>query len=192
MSFDSAQVASGVLGCEGEELHTAVFKHHLRQLLQKATGGSRERGGAESDEGETHTPTGKNLKGQFHPKSEILIFSDQVAISGFLKCIFYLFPSGPRLTAAQCVDGMAAGLYEELFTAVVSLINRYGRLSQAGFTPVVWLIRSNILFLVWFLFLLRLTGKSLIGLFWRLSSIIRIHEGESKQHSSILISYLCS
>ncbi|XP_030292095.1 unconventional myosin-XVIIIb isoform X3 [Sparus aurata] len=81
VSFDSAQVASGVLGCEGEELHTAVFKHHLRQLLQKATGGSRERGGAESDE-------------------------------------------GPRLTAAQCVDGMAAGLYEELFTAVVSLINR--------------------------------------------------------------------
>lgn len=34
-----------------------------------------------------------------------------------------LFP-GPRLTAAQCVEGMAAGLYEELFTAVVSLINR--------------------------------------------------------------------
>ncbi|XP_061590031.1 unconventional myosin-XVIIIb-like isoform X2 [Cololabis saira] len=31
---------------------------------------------------------------------------------------------GPRLTAAQCVNGMAAGLYEELFTAIVSLINR--------------------------------------------------------------------
>ncbi|KAM3600297.1 uncharacterized protein V6R79_021043 [Siganus canaliculatus] len=80
VSFDSAQVASSVLGCEGEELHTAVFKHHLRQLLQKATGGSRERT-AEAEE-------------------------------------------GPRLTAAQCVEGMAAGLYEELFTAVVSLINR--------------------------------------------------------------------
>uniref|UniRef100_UPI003AACADF6 unconventional myosin-XVIIIb-like n=1 Tax=Centroberyx gerrardi TaxID=166262 RepID=UPI003AACADF6 len=82
VSFDSAQVASSVLGCEGEELHTAVFKHHLRQLLQRATGGSRERfSAAESEE-------------------------------------------GPRLTATQCVDGMAAGLYEELFTAVVSLINR--------------------------------------------------------------------
>ncbi|XP_034458601.1 unconventional myosin-XVIIIb-like isoform X1 [Hippoglossus hippoglossus] len=82
VSFDSAQAASSVLGCEGEELHTAVFKHHLRQLLQRATGGSRERNAAaESDE-------------------------------------------GPRLTAAQCVDGMAAGLYEELFTAIVSLINR--------------------------------------------------------------------
>ena len=61
VSFDSAQVASGVLGCEGDELHTAVFKHHLRQLLQRATGGSRERNNAaaaaESEEGETHTHT---------------------------------------------------------------------------------------------------------------------------------------
>ncbi|XP_067339392.1 unconventional myosin-XVIIIb-like isoform X1 [Channa argus] len=82
VNFDSAQVASGVLGCEGEELQTAVFKHHLRQLLQRATGGSRERSpAAEAEE-------------------------------------------GPRLTAAQCVDGMAAGLYEELFAAIVSLINR--------------------------------------------------------------------
>ncbi|KAM4527204.1 unconventional myosin-XVIIIb isoform 2-T2 [Odontesthes bonariensis] len=80
VNFDSAQVASSVLGCEGEELHTAVFKHHLRQLLQKATGGSRERS-SEAEE-------------------------------------------GPRLTATQCVDGMAAGLYEELFTVIVSLINR--------------------------------------------------------------------
>ncbi|XP_044030389.1 LOW QUALITY PROTEIN: unconventional myosin-XVIIIb-like [Siniperca chuatsi] len=80
VNFDSAQVASSVLGCEGDDLHTAVFKHHLRQLLQRATGGSRERNN-ESEE-------------------------------------------GPRLTAAQCVDGMAAGLYEELFTAIVSLINR--------------------------------------------------------------------
>ncbi|XP_034566021.1 unconventional myosin-XVIIIb [Notolabrus celidotus] len=82
VSFDSAQVASGVLGCEGEELQTAVFKHHLRQLLQKATGGSRERNNAAEAE------------------------------------------EGPRLTAVQCVEGMAAGLYEELFTSVVSLINR--------------------------------------------------------------------
>ncbi|XP_072228607.1 LOW QUALITY PROTEIN: unconventional myosin-XVIIIb-like [Leuresthes tenuis] len=80
VNFDSAQVASSVLGCEGEELHTAVFKHHLRQLLQKATGGGRERANDTEE--------------------------------------------GPRLTATQCVDGMAAGLYEELFTVIVSLINR--------------------------------------------------------------------
>uniref|UniRef100_A0A3Q0RQE1 Myosin motor domain-containing protein n=1 Tax=Amphilophus citrinellus TaxID=61819 RepID=A0A3Q0RQE1_AMPCI len=82
VNFESAQVASNVLGCEGDDLHTAVFKHHLRQLLQRATGGSRERNSV--------------------PESE----------------------EGPRLTAAQCLDGMAAGLYEELFTAIVSLINR--------------------------------------------------------------------
>ncbi|XP_076842626.1 unconventional myosin-XVIIIb isoform X2 [Brachyhypopomus gauderio] len=82
MSFDSAQVASAVLGCEGDDLHTAVFKHHLRQLLQRATGGTKERNMLD-EQGE-----------------------------------------GPKLTAAQCVDGMASGLYEELFTAIVSLINR--------------------------------------------------------------------
>lgn len=56
VSFDNAQKASGVLGCEGDELHTAVFKHHLRQLLQRATtGGSRERSSAaEAEEGERH------------------------------------------------------------------------------------------------------------------------------------------
>lgn len=56
MNFDSARVAGGVLGCDGEDLHTAVFKHHLRQLLQRATGGSRERS-AEAEEGESHTHT---------------------------------------------------------------------------------------------------------------------------------------
>uniref|UniRef100_A0A096MAQ4 Myosin XVIIIB n=1 Tax=Poecilia formosa TaxID=48698 RepID=A0A096MAQ4_POEFO len=85
VNFDSAQAASRILGCEAEELDTAVFKHHLRQLLQKATGVSRERNEAEE--------------------------ASSVC-------------AGPRLTAAQCVDGMAAGLYEELFTAIVSLINR--------------------------------------------------------------------
>lgn len=29
------------------------------------------------------------------------------------------------MTGVECVEGMAAGLYEELFAAVVSLINRY-------------------------------------------------------------------
>ncbi|NXO01489.1 MY18B protein, partial [Rhinopomastus cyanomelas] len=33
-------------------------------------------------------------------------------------------PAGPKLTGAECVEGMASGLYEELFAAVVSLINR--------------------------------------------------------------------
>ncbi|KAM9455976.1 unconventional myosin-XVIIIb [Clarias gariepinus] len=82
LSFEGAQVASAVLGCEGEDLHTSVFKHHLRQLLQRATGTTRERHMAEDQE------------------------------------------EGPKLSAVQCVEGMASGLYEELFTAIVSLINR--------------------------------------------------------------------
>lgn len=31
------------------------------------------------------------------------------------------------MTGVECVEGMASGLYEELFAAVVSLINRYQR-----------------------------------------------------------------
>uniref|UniRef100_A0A8C1NEU0 Myosin XVIIIB n=1 Tax=Cyprinus carpio TaxID=7962 RepID=A0A8C1NEU0_CYPCA len=95
MSFDSAQTASAILGCEGEELHTAVFKHHLRQLLQRATGGVRERRAAEEPE------------------------------------------DGPKLSAAQCVEGMAAGLYEELFTTIVSLINRALHSQQLTLASVI-------------------------------------------------------
>ncbi|XP_026130318.1 unconventional myosin-XVIIIb-like isoform X1 [Carassius auratus] len=95
MSFDSAQTASAILGCEGEELHTAVFKHHLRQILQRATGGVRERRAAEEPE------------------------------------------DGPRLSAAQCVEGMAAGLYEELFTSIVSLINRALHSQQLTLASVI-------------------------------------------------------
>uniref|UniRef100_A0A8C1NDG2 Myosin XVIIIB n=1 Tax=Cyprinus carpio TaxID=7962 RepID=A0A8C1NDG2_CYPCA len=96
MSFDSAQTASAILGCEGEELHTAVFKHHLRQLLQRATGGVRERRAAEEPE------------------------------------------DGQKYTlAAQCVEGMAAGLYEELFTTIVSLINRALHSQQLTLASVI-------------------------------------------------------
>ncbi|XP_069038059.1 unconventional myosin-XVIIIb isoform X2 [Lepisosteus oculatus] len=84
LQFDSAQHAAAALGCEGEELSTAVFKHHLLHLLQQATGGARERPGRDRDRS----------------------------------------TDGPRLTAVQCVEGMAVGLYEELFSTVVSLINR--------------------------------------------------------------------
>ncbi|XP_051906479.1 unconventional myosin-XVIIIb-like isoform X3 [Hippocampus zosterae] len=82
LNFDSAQAASCVLGFDAEEFHTFIFKHHLRQLLQRATGSAREHNSV--------------------PQVE----------------------EGPRMTAAQCIDGMASGLYEELFTAIVSLINR--------------------------------------------------------------------
>lgn len=43
----------------------------------------------------------------------------------FLRPVVILFPiSGLKMTGVECVEGMASGLYQELFAAVVSLINR--------------------------------------------------------------------
>uniref|UniRef100_A0AAY5L358 Myosin motor domain-containing protein n=1 Tax=Esox lucius TaxID=8010 RepID=A0AAY5L358_ESOLU len=99
VSFDRAQVASSVLGCDGEELQTAVFKY-----------------------AHTHTHTLSSSPCVCTPNLFIsLSLSFSVTLS--VSLCLCLSP-GPRLTATQCVDGMASGLYEELFTAVVSLINR--------------------------------------------------------------------
>lgn len=38
--------------------------------------------------------------------------------------VLFLTP-GLKMTGVECVEGMAGGLYQELFAAVVSLINRY-------------------------------------------------------------------
>lgn len=39
---------------------------------------------------------------------------------------------GPKLTALECLEGMAAGLYSELFTLLISLLNRYVLEGPAG------------------------------------------------------------
>ncbi|NWS07174.1 MY18B protein, partial [Motacilla alba] len=80
LRFESASRAAEVLGCDVEELGTAVFKHHLRHILAQVTA----RGQPQAEES----------------------------------------PPGPKMTGVECVEGMASGLYEELFAAVVSLINR--------------------------------------------------------------------
>uniref|UniRef100_A0A8C5UL79 Myosin motor domain-containing protein n=1 Tax=Malurus cyaneus samueli TaxID=2593467 RepID=A0A8C5UL79_9PASS len=80
LRFESASRAAEVLGCDVEELGSAVFKHHLRHILAQVTARGR-------------------------PPAEET-------------------PPGPKMTGAECVEGMASGLYEELFAAVVSLINR--------------------------------------------------------------------
>ncbi|NWI84335.1 MY18B protein, partial [Pitta sordida] len=82
LKFESASRAAEVLGCDPEELSTAVFKHHLRHILAQVTARGR----------------------QSPPAEESL--------------------AGPKMTGVECVEGMASGLYEELFAAVVSLINR--------------------------------------------------------------------
>ncbi|XP_074410445.1 unconventional myosin-XVIIIb isoform X2 [Zonotrichia albicollis] len=80
LRFESASRAAEVLGCDVEELGSAVFKHHLRHILAQVTA----RGSPQAEES----------------------------------------PPGPKMTGVECVEGMASGLYEELFAAVVSLINR--------------------------------------------------------------------
>ncbi|XP_061865638.1 unconventional myosin-XVIIIb [Colius striatus] len=82
MRFESASAAAEVLGCDLEDLTTAVFKHHLRQILAQAAARGRQQPPAEPS------------------------------------------PAGPKLTGVECVQGMASGLYEELFGTIVSLINR--------------------------------------------------------------------
>ncbi|NWZ94782.1 MY18B protein, partial [Nesospiza acunhae] len=80
LRFESASRAAEVLGCDVEELGSAVFKHHLRHILAQVTARGR-------------------------PQAEESL-------------------PGPKMTGVECVEGMASGLYEELFAAVVSLINR--------------------------------------------------------------------
>ncbi|KAM4049146.1 unconventional myosin-XVIIIb [Anomaloglossus baeobatrachus] len=82
MRFEWANKAASVLGCDNEELSTAVFKHHLKQIIEQVTQGTR--GGSQEDDAK----------------------------------------SGPKMSGVECVEGMAAGLYEELFAVIVSLINR--------------------------------------------------------------------
>ncbi|XP_017353629.1 unconventional myosin-XVIIIb isoform X1 [Cebus imitator] len=83
MRFEWANYAAEALGCEYEELNTATFKHHLRQIIQQVTFGP-SRWGLEDEEAS----------------------------------------SGLKMTGMECVEGMASGLYQELFAAIVSLINR--------------------------------------------------------------------
>ncbi|XP_063207045.1 unconventional myosin-XVIIIb isoform X1 [Chroicocephalus ridibundus] len=82
MKFECASNAAEVLGCDLEEFTTAVFKHHLKQILVQVT-----------------------ARGSRLPPAEES-------------------PAGLKMTGVECVEGMASGLYEELFAAVVSLINR--------------------------------------------------------------------
>ncbi|XP_041084913.1 unconventional myosin-XVIIIb-like isoform X2 [Polyodon spathula] len=89
LRFQCAQNAASVLGCEGEELSTGVFKHHLKHILQQATRGAASRHSTERGDSTDGTQR-----------------------------------ESPKLSGAECVEGMAVGLYEELFTMVVSLINR--------------------------------------------------------------------
>ncbi|XP_026541266.1 unconventional myosin-XVIIIb [Notechis scutatus] len=91
LKFEWANQAADVLGCEAEELSTAVFKHHLQRILEQVTAGA-------------------------HLEEP---------------------PDGPKLSGVECLEGMAAGLYEELFAAVVMLVNRSFSSSQLSMASLM-------------------------------------------------------
>ncbi|KAM9045419.1 unconventional myosin-XVIIIa isoform 2-T5 [Megaptera novaeangliae] len=85
-----AQKAAYLLGCNLEELSSAIFKHqHQGGTLQRST--SFRQGPEESSLGDG---------------------------------------TGPKLSALECLEGMASGLYSELFTLLISLVNRALKSSQ--------------------------------------------------------------
>ncbi|XP_038670228.1 unconventional myosin-XVIIIa isoform X16 [Scyliorhinus canicula] len=90
------QKAAYLLGCNLEELSSALFKHQPKGALQRST--SFRQGPDECGQGDG---------------------------------------SGPRITAIECLEGMASGLYGELFILLISLINRALKSSQNSLCSIM-------------------------------------------------------
>lgn len=106
-----AQKAAYLLGCSLEELSSATFKHQPKGTLQRSTS---------FRQGPDDPPLGEGGTGRVRDGGD----------SGWPQAIWGwgcsgLPPTGPKLTALECLEGMAAGLYSELFTLLISLLNRY-------------------------------------------------------------------
>ncbi|XP_071304362.1 unconventional myosin-XVIIIa isoform X3 [Agelaius tricolor] len=111
-----AQKAAYLLGCSLEELSSAIFKHQPKGTLQRST--SFRQGPDESPLGDSGTG-----RVRFGGDSRWPQGMPGWGHSGLL------WP-GPKLTALECLEGMAAGLYSELFTLLISLLNRALKSSQ--------------------------------------------------------------
>ncbi|NWH37660.1 MY18A protein, partial [Chloropsis hardwickii] len=111
-----AQKAAYLLGCSLEELSSAIFKHQPKGTLQRST--SFRQGPDESPLGDSGTGRVRSGGDSGWPRG-----MPGWGHSGLL------WP-GPKLTALECLEGMAAGLYSELFTLLISLLNRALKSSQ--------------------------------------------------------------
>ncbi|NXF21556.1 MY18A protein, partial [Rhodinocichla rosea] len=111
-----AQKAAYLLGCSLEELSSAIFKHQPKGTLQRST--SFRQGPDESPLGDSGTGRVRCGGDSGWPQG-----MPGWGHSGLL------WP-GPKLTALECLEGMAAGLYSELFTLLISLLNRALKSSQ--------------------------------------------------------------
>ncbi|NXT14371.1 MY18A protein, partial [Prunella fulvescens] len=111
-----AQKAAYLLGCSLEELSSAIFKHQPKGTLQRST--SFRQGPDESPLGDSGTGRVSHGGHRGWPQG----------VTGWGHSGL-LWP-GPKLTALECLEGMAAGLYSELFTLLISLLNRALKSSQ--------------------------------------------------------------
>ncbi|NXA00221.1 MY18A protein, partial [Nesospiza acunhae] len=111
-----AQKAAYLLGCSLEELSSAIFKHQPKGTLQRST--SFRQGPDESPLGDSGTGRVRCGGDSGWPQG----------MPGWGRSGL-LWP-GPKLTALECLEGMAAGLYSELFTLLISLLNRALKSSQ--------------------------------------------------------------
>ncbi|NWZ82031.1 MY18A protein, partial [Poecile atricapillus] len=111
-----AQKAAYLLGCSLEELSSAIFKHQSKGTLQRST--SFRQGPDESPLGDSGTG-----RVRYRGDSGWLWGMPGSGHSGLL------WP-GPKLMALECLEAMAAGLYSELFTLLISLLNRALKSSQ--------------------------------------------------------------
>ncbi|NWX49257.1 MY18A protein, partial [Steatornis caripensis] len=106
-----AQKAAYLLGCSLEELSSSVFKHQPKGTLQRST--SFRQGPDEPPLGDGSTGRVRDGGDSGWPRG-----TPGWGHSGLPR-------PGPKLTALECLEGMAAGLYSELFTLLISLLNRY-------------------------------------------------------------------
>ncbi|NXV40810.1 MY18A protein, partial [Uria aalge] len=111
-----AQKAAYLLGCSLEELSSSIFKHQPKGTLQRST--SFRQGPDEPALGDGGTGRVRNGGDRGWPWG-----TPGWGRSG-------LPWPGPKLTALECLEGMAAGLYSELFTLLISLLNRALKSSQ--------------------------------------------------------------
>ncbi|NWR65157.1 MY18A protein, partial [Bucorvus abyssinicus] len=111
-----AQKAAYLLGCSLEELSSSIFKHQPKATLQRST--SFRQGPDEPALGDSSTGRVRDGGDSRWPQG-----TPGWGHSG-------LPWPGPKLTALECLEGMAAGLYSELFTLLISLLNRALKSSQ--------------------------------------------------------------
>ncbi|NWY51788.1 MY18A protein, partial [Chionis minor] len=111
-----AQKAAYLLGCSLEELSSSIFKHQPKGTLQRSTS---------FRQGPDEPPLGDGGTGRMRDNGD----SGWPWVTTSWGHSGLPWP-GPKLTALECLEGMASGLYSELFTLLISLLNRALKSSQ--------------------------------------------------------------